>query len=100
MDPLSKLIALLLFIYLFFKRLLTSFFFLFSQPSPFSDSEKDYIYQWVSGHQNYDVIRWEHLQVKIQERYGKFRLRNVLKRQWNHRRRQILRQDSFDETEE
>ncbi|CAB5212967.1 unnamed protein product [Rhizophagus irregularis] len=59
---------------------------------PFTDSEKNYIYEWVSRQNDCDVIRWELLQNEIQKEYGKFRLRNDLKYQWNRKRRQILRQ--------
>ncbi|CAB4408152.1 unnamed protein product [Rhizophagus irregularis] len=59
---------------------------------PFTDSEKSYIYEWVSRQNDCDVIRWELLQYEIQKEYGKFRLRNDLKYQWNRKRRQISRQ--------
>ncbi|POG65812.1 hypothetical protein GLOIN_2v1880292 [Rhizophagus irregularis DAOM 181602=DAOM 197198] len=59
---------------------------------PFTDSEKNYIYEWVSRQNDCDVIRWELLQYEIQKEYGKFRLRNNLKYQWNCTRRQISRQ--------
>ncbi|CAB4408153.1 unnamed protein product [Rhizophagus irregularis] len=59
---------------------------------PFTESEKNYIYEWVSRQNDCDVIRWELLQYEIQKEYGKFRLRNDLKYQWNRKRRQILRQ--------
>ncbi|CAB4408165.1 unnamed protein product [Rhizophagus irregularis] len=59
---------------------------------PFSDMEKDYIYEWVNSQKDCDVIRWEFLQREIQEIFGIFRLRNDLKYQWNRKRRQISRQ--------
>ncbi|PKB94714.1 hypothetical protein RhiirA5_477736 [Rhizophagus irregularis] len=60
---------------------------------PFTDSETNYIYEWVSSRlKDSDMIRWELLQNEIQEEYGKFRLRNDLKYQWNCKRRQISRQ--------
>ncbi|EXX77533.1 uncharacterized protein OCT59_003589 [Rhizophagus irregularis] len=61
---------------------------------PFTDSEKNYIYEWVSSRlkdKDSDMIRWELLQNEIQKEYGQFRLRNDLKYQWNCKRRQISR---------
>ncbi|CAB5353098.1 unnamed protein product [Rhizophagus irregularis] len=55
----------------------------FTSQGPFSDMEKDYIYEWVNSQKDCDVIRWEFLQRKIQEIFGIFRLRNDLKYQWN-----------------
>ncbi|CAB5389330.1 unnamed protein product [Rhizophagus irregularis] len=36
---------------------------------PFTDSEKNYIYEWVSRQNDCDVIRWELLQYEIQKEY-------------------------------
>ncbi|CAB5389358.1 unnamed protein product [Rhizophagus irregularis] len=66
---------------------------------PFTDCEKNYIYEWVSRQNDCDVIRWELLQNEIQKEYGKFRLRNDLKYQWNRMRRQISRLYSTLNTE-
>ncbi|GBC04135.1 hypothetical protein RclHR1_05530004 [Rhizophagus clarus] len=67
---------------------------------PFSDDEKNYVHNWVIRQSNYDVIRWEYLQIEIQKEYGKFRLRNDLRNIWNRIRRQNLRRDSIDENDE
>ncbi|GET03700.1 hypothetical protein GLOIN_2v1880292 [Rhizophagus clarus] len=62
---------------------------------PFTDDEKNYVYNWVTGRQNnYDMIRWEYLQLEIQKNYGKHRLRNDLRNIWNRKKRQISRQSS------
>lgn len=41
------------------------------------------------------MIQWKYLQMEIRREYGKFRLQNELKYQWN-RRKLILRQRSAE----
>ncbi|CAB4383617.1 unnamed protein product [Rhizophagus irregularis] len=66
---------------------------------PFSDDEKNYIYEWANNRtKNCDAIRWEFLQIEIQNNFGKFRLRNDLKYQWNCRRRYISRKSTDEIT--
>ncbi|GBC04134.1 hypothetical protein RclHR1_05530003 [Rhizophagus clarus] len=57
---------------------------------PFSEDEKNYVYNWVTGR----------LQLDIRKNYGKHRLRNDLRNIWNRIKRQILRRDSIDENDE
>ncbi|RIA83076.1 hypothetical protein C1645_880723 [Glomus cerebriforme] len=63
---------------------------------PFTEEEKNYVYDWIMKNQNHNMIRWEHLQLEILKEYGKFRLRNDLKTIWNTKKRQRSRQSSVE----
>ncbi|POG65813.1 hypothetical protein GLOIN_2v1482823 [Rhizophagus irregularis DAOM 181602=DAOM 197198] len=51
--------------------------------TPYSEEEKNHIYEWASKYQENGNIQWKLLQVKLETKFGKFRARNELKNIWN-----------------
>src|SRR6266511_6197921 len=66
----------------------------FVKDKPCSREERDYIYKWAVEYRKANgggKIKWELLQPKIEQVFGKSRANNTLKNNYNSKKRQLER---------